>query len=652
MLQKFSDVTKLYTKTEFVWEEKWKDITVDLILPIYNGYEMLQTLLASIEQTEVVYHIYLVDDCSTDERIPVFLKEYQENHTNVTVQTNLWNQGYIKSVNVVLQRSTNHVVLLNTDVELPNQWLERLLLPILIDDTVASVTPFSNAGNICSFPVSNSNNTLVGNQTLEEMDEIFRSIVPKYYEIPTGVGFCMAMNKEAIQSVGIYNEVDYINAYGEENDWCERAKLKGYHHVIADNLFVYHQHHASYKDTERLRMQHHNMMILKKKYPFFYGGLTYFNRHIPYANLIQLLMLQCGFKKAEGNVWLVFHHSMGGGSTIFIEEKIKTWCGQGGMVLLVKYERQMITIEMQFGTYKAKYQLARIEELEQLFLIGQIPNIVVNSLVHYWKLKKVMKEIIRIKETYGCNVEYYVHDYFCLCPTIHLIDRANEYCGYPDNHSCKLCKSASYQLTKYTINTMETWRNEWEEFLIHCDSIYVFSMDTKIKLTQQYKELKDQEQLIQITQPITYISKVKEPGNEPPYIVGVLGSLCHEKGQEIVYELSQLMQKEGQENIKIVIIGSCSDKKPSSNITVTGAYNKEMLSILIEQYRVQVILIPSIIPETFSLTTEEAIHTGLPVIVFPLGAQAERVTQYENGHVADQVSAESMYEEIKKVLLS
>ncbi|MSR94947.1 hypothetical protein FYJ34_12510 [Clostridiaceae bacterium 68-1-5] len=44
------------------------------------------------------------------------------------------------------------MALVNTDVELPNLWLERLMLPILQDEKVASATPYTTCGTICSFP--------------------------------------------------------------------------------------------------------------------------------------------------------------------------------------------------------------------------------------------------------------------------------------------------------------------------------------------------------------------------------------------------------------------------------------------------------------------------------------------------------------------
>lgn len=56
-----------------------------------------------------------------------------------------------------------------------------------------------------------------------------------------------------------------------------------------------------------------------------------------------------------------------------------------------------------------------------------------------------------------------------------------------------------------------------------------------------------------------------------------------------------------------------------------GAYSVGDLPRLAARYGITCWLIPSLWPETFSFTTHEALATGLPVMVFDLGGQAEAV---------------------------
>jgi hypothetical protein len=66
-------------------------------------------------------------------------------------------------------------------------------------------------------------------------------------------------------------------------------------------------------------------------------------------------------------------------------------------------------------------------------------------------------------------------------------------------------------------------------------------------------------------------------------------------------------------------------------LTVHGRYEPRDLPDLLAQYRVQLVAFPSAGPETFSFTLSEAWAAGLPVIVPPFGALAERVADTNAG---------------------
>jgi len=69
---------------------------------------------------------------------------------------------------------------------------------------------------------------------------------------------------------------------------------------------------------------------------------------------------------------------------------------------------------------------------------------------------------------------------------------------------------------------------------------------------------------------------------------------------------------------------------------------------LMEDNQIDLVLIPSICPETFSYTTEEAMNMRLPVAVFDYGAPAERVREYERGIVLQKQDPGYVIREIGK----
>ena len=72
---------------------------------------------------------------------------------------------------------------------------------------------------------------------------------------------------------------------------------------------------------------------------------------------------------------------------------------------------------------------------------------------------------------------------------------------------------------------------------------------------------------------------------------------------------------------------------------------------IIEDRKIDVIFIPSIWPETFSYTSQEAIEMGMPVAVFDLGAPPERVKKYEKGLVIDKIDAAYALEKIRGMVI-
>jgi glycosyltransferase involved in cell wall biosynthesis len=113
--------------------------------------------------------------------------------------------------------------------------------------------------------------------------------------------------------------------------------------------------------------------------------------------------------------------------------------------------------------------------------------------------------------------------------------------------------------------------------------------------------------------------------------IGTLGTLSHMKGGSIVKMLCEHIDEQ-ELDIPITVVGfSFSDIPPRINIH--GSYTPNDLPIIVDKYGINVILMPSIIPETFSYTVSEAMEMGLPIVAFDIGAQGNRVKQYVLGKV-------------------
>lgn len=242
---------------------------IDIIIPVYNGFEYLETLLMQVkERTDLDYELYVIDDKSPDERVFPLLKRFEKTFDGkMHLLQNEINLGFLKTVNRGLNLTTNDVCILNTDVQLPKNWATRLFYYIFTDDSVASVTPFSNAATMFSFPQMWIDNDLKVDFNIIDkcISDLPLDKLP-LPEFPTGVGFCMAMSRIAIDKVGVLDEI-FEKGYGEENDWCMRAVNNNLKNVLCPNLFVYHKHGGSFDKDERKIFCDRHLGIIDERYP-------------------------------------------------------------------------------------------------------------------------------------------------------------------------------------------------------------------------------------------------------------------------------------------------------------------------------------------------------------------------------------------------
>lgn len=81
-----------------------------------------------------------------------------------------------------------------------------------------------------------------------------------------------------------------------------------------------------------------------------------------------------------------------------------------------------------------------------------------------------------------------------------------------------------------------------------------------------------------------------------------------------------------------------------------GRFKREQLPQLLVWKEIDLVLIPSICPETFSYTTNEALQLGYPVLCFALGAQQEAVERLKGGWAIEPCNAEGLYRQLAQLV--
>lgn len=611
--------------------DKVSDTIIDIVIPFYNGYEYLDPLFESIKKTKMNYRLILIDDCSPDKRVKEYLRKYQAEHPNVMLIENEENLGFVKSVNKGLKQSVNHVALVNTDVEVPNMWLERLMKPILENDSVASSTPYTNAGTICSFPELGADNTLYLDLDLETIDNEFKQIKPRYAEMPTGVGFCMGMNRKAIDIVGLLDEENFGKGYCEENDWCQRAIKHNMTNVHVENLYVYHKHGGSFLSEDKKRFFEENSKKLKKKHPYYYQEAAYFFEVDPNKDIRKYVEWKL-LSKVEKTVTLVFNHNLGGGATSYLEGKEQEILNRGEAFCLIRcnYDIGRTEVIYKYQDICVKFRAHNLTDVDDMMHKVAPDKIIINEFVSYPQLYELLHLVSDYRKNNKTELTFLVHDFYLVCPTVNLLNECEQHCGIPEIERCEQCVKNNHELKYLDFESMKEWREEWSKFIQTCDHVIAFSNDSKEIVEKTYGKL---ENLQVIPHKIDYLPVIKKQYKHTKTLnIGLLGTLVKHKGAEIVKETLKYIEQNNL-NINIILIGQSGEKIRSKHFLETGFYSRDMIPRLIFENDIDVFWIASIWPETFSYTTEEIMTMKFPIMSFDLGAPAERIKKYEKGAI-------------------
>jgi GT2 family glycosyltransferase len=622
---------------------------VDIVVPVFNGLEHLRPLFDSLRRnTERAHRLIVVDDASTDPRVVVLLDDLARTWPNVLLLRNEENLGFVRSVNRAVERTRGHFVLLNTDVVVPPGWLERLMRPILAHDDVGSVTPFSNSATICSFPVPLIDNPLHLDLEPEALDRAFRYVDQEVAaaELPTGVGFCMAFNRRAVDAVGMFHEV-FAEGYGEENDWCRRAARAGFRHLVAPNLFVFHRHGGSFTPEKRASLLTRNLQVLTRRHPNYLRLVDAFIAADPLREARDVVRAVAGFEAAgpAGGV-LVLDHDRGGGANFYSDRRIAGEAAAGRPVLAVRVPRggSGLTVSCHDRDGVVRFSAASPVELDPLVDLLRPRELFVNQLYSFPDVPAIIQQVLGWKDRLGASLTVAAHDFFPICPSYTLLDHRETFCGIPDASVCAAClpnHHIGYFLGLYDRAEIGPWRATWWSLLRHADRVVFFSESTRALYRRAYPDLEEARTAVE-PHPVEYLPPVTPLAHtDGPFVIGVIGRISVEKGSRFVERLVDVV-RERHLNVRIVVVGEIHSERlrqGHGGVVMTGPYERTRLPHLIQKHGIHCVLVPSIWPETFCFVAEEAMTMGLPLAVFDLGAPAERVKGYERGLILPTMDA-------------
>ena len=277
-----------------------------VIILNWNGAEMLRKYLPSVlkaNSQQPIADIIVADNGSTDNSLEVLQNEFPTVKTIVLDKNYGFAEGYNRAIEKLSEVSHQHsepeyIVLLNSDVEVTEGWLQPLLEYMDAHPEVAAVQPkirswvkrdtFEHAGaaggfiNRLGYPYCRGRVLWKVEQDKGQYDSIV--------EVDWTSGACMCVRTKVYKECGGLDASFF--AHMEEIDLCWRMRNKGWKLMCLPQSVVYHLGGGSlnYESPRKTYLNHRNNLLMIYKNKQHPGGVLFVRFFLDYAAALFYLL--------------------------------------------------------------------------------------------------------------------------------------------------------------------------------------------------------------------------------------------------------------------------------------------------------------------------------------------------------------------------
>ena len=647
----------------------------------------------------------LMNDASPDSRISPLLREFAASFSGqCQVVDSVENRGFSQTCNVAMSEAgTDDVILLNSDTILYDGWARRLLEAAYEDEVIGTATPLSN--NASCYSIFES--VTPRNQVNEMLAELQRPSLP----IPVGVGFCLYIKRKMLDQVGLFDPI-FGRGYGEETDLCLRASAAGYRHVLATRVFIYHAGSASMIAANVVRkgettIEEHER-IINDRYPQFVPSVYAFISSRVIDELARDLSKRYIDRESgyRSSIAIVSHDDVfglfAGGTTYHIRDLIRE-LERDYVFYVITSEASKYTVETPEASKVRVTSYIDGITLSYLPAQGDYGSLLAElnpSLVHIHHLMYLPPSLVTAIIEWQGQKFFTIHDFYGVCPQYYLMNYQGSYCGVPEPDECDRCAKKMFG-TGYT--TIAAQRRMFQRLvdsvsLVIAPSHAALAVFRKAISVPEIKTMVIPHPLVAYPNDSTPNQMFAPAAKAPTSILSQISSelnesststedtaTSHETSVDVTSRMennaeSRSLARLKQSSLRVAFLGYSAPHKGSAlvqrlvkacsadsimfismgdigkaaeggeNIVFTGQYSREEVTNLLKQYLVDVVIVPSLWPETYCYTLSEAWLAGVPAIVGPLGAQAERVAETGAGLVVPDYRVQTFVDALHELM--
>ncbi|MGI4942446.1 MAG: glycosyltransferase [Janthinobacterium lividum] len=597
-----------------------KPAPVDVVIPVYRGLQdtlaCLASVLASVPRgTRVV----VVDDASPEPELSAAL-DVLHRRRRIRLIRHAENQGFPATANAGLRACAGRdVVLLNSDTLVPPGWLIRLRAAAYSAPDIGTATPLSNDATILSYPGRDGGNPVPDLPAVIAGDALAQQANgAAIQDLPTGVGFCLYLRRDCLDAVGLLREDVFAQGYGEENDFCLRARHLGWRSVAAPGVFVGHAGSTSFGAARR-HLVARNMAVLNRLHPG-YDALIQVHEQAdplrPARRRMDELRWAAGRRPAS---IIAITHAGAGGVERVIQERAASWSATGHRAILLRPAPGGCQVASPGSDYpNLRYDLPdELPLLARLLRPDRVRRVELHHQLGHHPAITGLARLLRAPQ------DAIIHDYAGFCPRIALVSTNRRYCGEPDLNGCEAC-IADLGTNLEEDLPVPALVARTAGMLAGADRVITPSNDAATRISRHFPGI----------QPI--VEPWEDDGALPPLDpappgpvrrVCVIGAVGLEKGYEVLLGCVRDARRRGLP-LHFTVVGYTTDDQrllDAGPVFITGEYRDADAVPLIRAQGAHLSFLPSVWPETWCFALSRAWQAGLAVVAFDLGAPTERI---------------------------